>query len=46
MAQRLVRTVRDGRSQLVDDTAHYPNMERPDLFNAHLTAFLQALAAT
>ena len=46
MAERLVRTVRDGRTQLVEGTAHYPNMERPDLFDARLTTFLQALAAS
>ncbi|MFB9521559.1 alpha/beta hydrolase [Streptomyces cremeus] len=43
MAERLVRTVRHGRIERVTGTAHYPNMERPDLFNAYLTDFLRSL---
>ncbi|RFU82552.1 alpha/beta hydrolase [Streptomyces triticagri] len=43
MAERLVHTVRDGRAVSVEGTAHYPNMERPDLFDAEVEAFLRAL---
>ncbi|MFJ2745530.1 alpha/beta fold hydrolase [Streptomyces sp. NPDC087440] len=43
MAERLVRTVRNGRIEYVEGTAHYPNMERPDLFNAYVTEFLRGL---
>ncbi|CAM5513519.1 hydrolase [Streptomyces spiroverticillatus] len=43
MADRLARTVRDGRTLRIEGTAHYPNMERPDLFNAHLADFLESL---
>ncbi|MDI3403732.1 alpha/beta fold hydrolase [Streptomyces cavernicola] len=43
MAERLARTVPDGRTATVDGTAHYPNMERPDLFNALVRDFLAEL---
>ncbi|MGW7413080.1 alpha/beta fold hydrolase [Streptomyces sp. NPDC054863] len=43
MAERLVRTVPDGRLRIVEDTGHYPNMERPDVFNAYLLDFLRTL---
>lgn len=43
MAERLVRTVADGRAATVEGTAHYPNMERPDAFDAILRDFLQAV---
>ncbi|QEV65119.1 alpha/beta fold hydrolase [Streptomyces spectabilis] len=42
MAQRLARSVRDGRTATVTGTAHYPNMERPEAFNALLRDFLAA----
>ncbi|MFE5093885.1 alpha/beta fold hydrolase [Streptomyces sp. NPDC056638] len=32
-ARRLVRTVADGREATVEDTAHYPTVERPDAFD-------------
>ncbi|MFI0714427.1 alpha/beta fold hydrolase [Streptomyces inhibens] len=41
MAERLVRTVANGRATTVEDTAHYPNMERPDKFNEILGHFLR-----
>ncbi len=43
MADRLVRTVADGRSVTVDNTAHYPNMERPDVYNEIVAGFLKTL---
>ncbi|MBG0823009.1 alpha/beta hydrolase [Planomonospora sp. ID91781] len=43
MAERLVRTVADGRAVSVDGAAHYPNMERPALFNEILEGFLRTL---
>ncbi|MGC3000304.1 alpha/beta fold hydrolase [Streptomyces sp. G35A] len=42
-AERLARTVADGRSVLVDGTAHYPPMERPEELNKILLDFLGAL---
>ncbi|MEV5875429.1 alpha/beta hydrolase [Streptomyces sp. NPDC052101] len=36
MAERLTRTVTDGRAISIDGTAHFPNMERPDAFNETL----------
>lgn len=43
MAERLVRTVPHGRSTLVEASAHYPNLERPEQFNAVLLDFLDSL---
>ncbi|GAA3443503.1 alpha/beta fold hydrolase [Planomonospora venezuelensis] len=43
MAERLARTVADGRTASVDGTAHYPSMERPDVFNEILGGFLRTL---
>lgn len=40
MAERLIETVPSGRAVAVDDTAHYPNMERPGRFNELLADFL------
>ncbi|REK91827.1 alpha/beta hydrolase [Streptomyces inhibens] len=45
MAERLVHTVANGRAATVEDTAHYPNMERPDAFNTILGEFLQTVFA-
>ncbi|GAB7065626.1 alpha/beta hydrolase [Streptomyces mexicanus] len=42
MAERLVRTVPHGRATAVEGTAHYPNMERPDAFNAIVQEFLHS----
>ncbi|MGX1546864.1 alpha/beta fold hydrolase [Streptomyces adustus] len=42
-AQRLADTVRHGRSVLVEGTAHYPNMERPEEFTAIVEEFLRTL---
>ncbi|OIJ98423.1 alpha/beta fold hydrolase [Streptomyces colonosanans] len=42
MAERLVRTVPDGRATVVEGTAHYPNMERPGAFNAIVRDFLRS----
>ncbi|MFC4059547.1 alpha/beta fold hydrolase [Planomonospora corallina] len=43
MAERLARTVADGRAVSIDGAAHYPNMERPDAFNEILGDFLRLL---
>ncbi|KPC60840.1 alpha/beta fold hydrolase [Streptomyces chattanoogensis] len=45
MAERLVRTVANGRATRIEGTAHYPNMERPEAFNAILGDFLRAVSA-
>ncbi|MCK7626601.1 alpha/beta hydrolase [Streptomyces sp. RS10V-4] len=45
MAERLVGLVANGRATTVPGTGHYPNMERPDLFNALLGDFLRDLPA-
>ncbi|MEE1752839.1 alpha/beta fold hydrolase [Streptomyces sp. SP18CS02] len=45
MAERLVRTVADGRATTVEGTAHYPNMERPDAFDDILRSFLRTVSA-
>ncbi|GGV65075.1 alpha/beta fold hydrolase [Streptomyces griseoloalbus] len=42
-AQRLAEAVPDGRAVTIDGTGHYPNMERPELFNRTLLDFLRAL---
>ncbi|MBO1417548.1 alpha/beta fold hydrolase [Streptomyces sp. FH025] len=43
MAERVARSVADGRTETVAGTGHYPNMERPEEFNAHLLGFLRTL---
>ncbi|MEV4062778.1 alpha/beta fold hydrolase [Nonomuraea dietziae] len=43
MAERLTRTVADGRAVSIDGTAHYPNMERPDVYNEILEDFLRTV---
>ncbi|MGW1280553.1 alpha/beta fold hydrolase [Streptomyces tsukubensis] len=43
MAGRLVREVADGRTVLVDGSAHYPHLERPGAFDTALAEFLEAL---
>ncbi|CAM5513489.1 hydrolase [Streptomyces spiroverticillatus] len=43
MADRLVRTVAHGRLVRVEDTAHYPSLERPEVFNAYVSDFLSTL---
>ncbi|MEV5440599.1 alpha/beta hydrolase [Streptomyces sp. NPDC052682] len=43
MGERLAREVVAGRSVTVDATAHYPNMERPDVYNALVANFLRGL---
>ncbi|MFD9823973.1 alpha/beta fold hydrolase [Streptomyces violascens] len=40
MAERLTRTVANGHAVSIDKTAHYPNMERPHVFNKTLEDFL------
>ncbi|MEU6356296.1 alpha/beta hydrolase [Streptomyces sp. NPDC047072] len=42
-AERFARTVPDGRAVLVDGTSHFPNLEKPEEFNAVLTEFLGSL---
>ncbi|RBQ21165.1 alpha/beta hydrolase [Spongiactinospora rosea] len=43
MADRVARSVPDGRSVTIDGAAHYPNMERPDVYNEILMGFLRRL---
>ncbi|MFD7663800.1 alpha/beta fold hydrolase [Streptomyces sp. NPDC059788] len=43
MAERLVRTVRNGRATTVDGTAHYPNLERPEEYNRIVERFLKEI---
>ncbi|MFE7396775.1 alpha/beta fold hydrolase [Streptomyces sp. NPDC057557] len=43
MAERLTRTVADGRAVSIEGTAHYPNLERPDAFNTTLEDFLRTV---
>lgn len=43
MAERAVALAGTGTAHLIEGTAHYPNMERPDRFNALLRDLLQAL---
>ncbi|MEU8248276.1 alpha/beta hydrolase [Nonomuraea sp. NPDC048916] len=43
MAERLAGTVANGRAISIDRTAHYPNMERPDVYNEILEDFLRTL---
>ena len=45
MTDRFVRTVTDGRSATIEDTAHYPGLERPDAFNRILDGFLRTVYA-
>ncbi|MFD7623994.1 alpha/beta fold hydrolase [Streptomyces sp. NPDC059802] len=45
MSRRLARTVADGREAIVEGTAHYPHMERPDAFGEILGEFLTAVSA-
>ncbi len=42
MAERLVSLVPDGRTTVVEGTAHYPNLERPGAFQQALLEFLTA----
>ena len=43
MAERLARTVADGRATMIAGAAHYPSMERLDAYNDALVGFLRAL---
>ncbi|MCF1593690.1 alpha/beta fold hydrolase [Streptomyces muensis] len=43
MAERVARTVPDGRSVTVQGVGHYPNMENPEVFNGILADFLRTL---
>ncbi|MDO0909923.1 alpha/beta hydrolase [Streptomyces sp. DT2A-34] len=43
MAERLVRSVPNGRSVTIEDTGHFPNLEKPEAFNEILLDFLRAL---
>ncbi|MEU2338960.1 alpha/beta hydrolase [Streptomyces sp. NPDC013172] len=42
-AERLAREVPDGRAEVVEGTDHYPNLEKPQEFNALLLDFLRSL---
>jgi pimeloyl-ACP methyl ester carboxylesterase len=44
MGRRLAAAVRHGRYEEVPGTAHYPNMERPQLWDAAVHAFLDQVA--
>ncbi|GHH17564.1 alpha/beta fold hydrolase [Streptomyces lanatus] len=43
MAERLVRGVRNGRSVTIEDTGHFPSLEKPEAFNELLLDFLRTL---
>ncbi|XVQ89464.1 hypothetical protein ACQP2K_19210 [Microbispora siamensis] len=43
MAERLTSTVATRRAISIDGTAHYPNVERPNVFNDILEAFLRTV---
>ncbi|MEU0831686.1 alpha/beta hydrolase [Streptomyces sp. NPDC005969] len=43
MAERLTHTVATGSAISIDGTAHFPNMERPEVFNKALEDFLRTL---
>nr|WSY49778.1 alpha/beta hydrolase [Streptomyces sp. NBC_00886] len=43
MAERFVRTVPNGTSTTIEGVGHYPNMEKPDVFNGILTDRLRSL---
>lgn len=43
MAERLVGLVKNGRAVTIEGAAHYPNMERPEPFNAAVEDFLSSL---
>lgn len=42
-AERFANTARNGRSVLVEGAAHFPNLEKPEEFNAILLDFLREL---
>jgi pimeloyl-ACP methyl ester carboxylesterase len=42
-AELFAGTVRNGRSVLVEGTSHYPNLEKPEEFNAIVLDFLRSL---
>ncbi|MFF8352164.1 alpha/beta fold hydrolase [Streptomyces chartreusis] len=42
-AERLAGTVHDGRTEVVDDVGHYPNLEKPEIFNKIVLDFLRTL---
>ncbi|GGN34561.1 alpha/beta fold hydrolase [Streptomyces fuscichromogenes] len=42
-ADRLAREVPDGRAEIIEGTGHYPNLERPEIFNSILLDFLRGL---
>ncbi len=44
-AERMHHSIANSELVVIDDTGHLPNLERPDIFNAALTAFLDAKAA-
>lgn len=42
-AERLAGTVHDGRAAVVDGVGHYPNLEKPEVFNKIVLDFLRTL---
>ncbi|MCD7445099.1 alpha/beta hydrolase [Streptomyces lincolnensis] len=42
-AERFARTVPNGRAVVVEDTSHFPNVEKPEEFNTLLLDFLRAV---
>ncbi|MEV4084919.1 alpha/beta hydrolase [Nonomuraea fuscirosea] len=45
MAERVASAVADGRTVTVDGAAHYPNMERPDVYHQIVMDFLERVSA-
>jgi pimeloyl-ACP methyl ester carboxylesterase len=45
LAARLAQSVRNGRTVTIDDTAHYPNLEKPEEFDAIVAEFVDGLTA-
>ncbi|MEU9344033.1 alpha/beta hydrolase [Streptomyces sp. NPDC048278] len=43
---RLAREVPNGRAEIVEGVGHYPNLEKPEEFNALLLGFLRGLPAS
>ncbi len=42
-AEGIARAVADGRATTVEDAAHYPNLERPDVYNRAVLDFLHTV---
>ncbi|MFE6617636.1 alpha/beta fold hydrolase [Streptomyces sp. NPDC057740] len=42
-AERLATTARNGRSEIISGVGHYPNLEKPEIYNRILAEFLHTL---